>query len=256
MLTRVLDGSVAVVRIEHGKVNALDVALCEALTSELAELEAAPSVQAVVLTGSGSSFSAGVDLVQLVAGGAAYAQRFLPVMDRLFRTLLTFPTPIVAAVNGHAIAGGCVVATACDRVLMAEGRGQMGITELAVGVPFPMLALEIVRARVPERDFRTLLYGAETVSAAEALRMGLVDRTVASEALLEQAIEAARHLAAIPSTTFRLTKRAVVAPVLAQARAGMDIDADVTSAWATDEILDSVRAFLERRTKPSSAGNG
>jgi enoyl-CoA hydratase len=238
--------AVALVRLEHGKVNALDLSLCEALTRQLADL-ADDSSAAVVVTGAGSSFCAGVDLVQLVEGGTPYVTRFLPVMDAFFHALLTFPKPVVAAVNGHAIAGGCIIAACCDHAVMAEGTARMGVSELAVGVPFPMLPMEIVRARVSTRDARDLVYGARAVLPAEALAMGLVDEVAPAPELLNRAIHAATRLAAIPAVTFALTKRTFVAPILARVAATPAIDADVTRAWQGDEVLSHVRSFLERR---------
>ena len=237
-----------VLRLEHGKVNAMDLSLCEALTQQLASLATHPC-RALVITGAGGSFSAGVDLVQLTQGGADYVRRFLPVMDAFFHALLTFPKPVVAAVNGHALAGGCIIAACCDHVVMTEGTGRVGVTELVVGVPFPMLPLEIVRARLSPRDGRDLIYTARAVLPPEALALGLVDEVVPAADVMPRAIEAATRLAAVPAVSFALTKRAFVAPILARVEATATIDADVTRAWEGDEVLSHVRAFLEQRAR-------
>jgi enoyl-CoA hydratase len=121
---------VVVLRIEHGRVGALDVELLNALTEAVAAYD-----RAVVITGSGSSFSAGVDLRRTLDGGRSYTEELLVALSRTFRAVFDHPRPTVAAVNGHAIAGGCVLALACDLRLMSGGR--IGLTELAVGVPFP-----------------------------------------------------------------------------------------------------------------------
>lgn len=239
---------IAVLRLEHGKVNAMDLALCEALTQQLALL-ATHQCRALVITGTGSSFSAGVDLVQLTQGGPEYVGRFLPVMDAFFYALLTFPKPVVAALNGHALAGGCIIAACCDHVVMAEGTGRVGVTELVVGVPFPMLPLEIVRARLSARDARDLIYSARTVFPPEALALGLVDEISPPADLLPRSIDAAARLAAIPAVSFALTKRAFVTPILARVEGTTAIDADVKRAWQGDEVLSHVRAFLDKRAK-------
>lgn len=238
----------AILRLEHGKVNAMDLSLCEALTQQLASLATHPC-RSLVITGAGSSFSAGVDLVQLTQGGADYVRRFLPVMDAFFHALLTFPKPVVAALNGHALAGGCIIAACCDHVVMAEGPGRVGVTELVVGVPFPMLPLEIVRARLSPRDARDLIYSARAVLPPEALAVGLVDEVIPAADVMPRAIEAATRLSAIPAVSFALTKRAFVAPILARVEAAAAIDADVNRAWEGEEILSAVRAFLEKRSK-------
>lgn len=244
-------GTVAVLRLEHGKVNAMDVALCDALTRQLAVL-ADDACAAVVITGTGHSFSAGVDLAQLAQGGADYVARFLPVMDAFFSALLTFPKPLVAALNGHAIAGGCIIANGCDHVVMAEGAGRIGVTELAVGVPFPMLPMEIFRARVSERDARDLVCSARTVLPPEALALGLVDEIVPAAEVVTRAIAVATRLSAIPAVSFALTKRQFVAPIFARVQAGALIDADVTRAWQGDAVLSHVRAFLAKRAAVAS----
>ena len=248
MLSIDTENPIAVLRLEHGKVNAMDLALCEALTQQLAQL-ATHSCRAVVITGTGNSFSAGVDLVQLTQGGADYVGRFLPVMDKFFHALLTFPKPVVAALNGHALAGGCIIAACCDHVVMAEGTGRVGVTELAVGVPFPMLPFEIIRARLTARDARDLVYSARTLLPAEALAVGLVDEVAPPAELLPRAMDAAARLTEIPAVSFALTKRAFVTPILARVEASLAINADVTRAWQGDEVLSHVRAFLEKRAK-------
>ena len=108
-------------------------------------------VKAMVLTGQGKMFSAGVDLKRLSAGGADYVRAFLPVLHKLYDAVFFYPKPVIAAINGHAIAGGAVLAACADRRVMAKDGGRIGVTELQVGVPFPALAFEIVRFAVPPR---------------------------------------------------------------------------------------------------------
>src|ERR1700734_2048906 len=131
---------VTVLRLQHGKVNALDTELLRAITAAMRDLDPA---SAVVITGHGSAFSAGVDLKRIVDGGQPYVREFLPALTETFLAVFNPPGPVVAAVNGHAIAGGCVLAAACDVRLMSGGR--IGLSELSVGVPFPTVALEIMR---------------------------------------------------------------------------------------------------------------
>src|SRR5262245_32023000 len=112
MIHREHQNGAVILRIEHGKVSALDLELLHELREALAELRK-ESARAVVLTGTGSSFSAGVDLYRVLQGGGDYLGRFLPSLEACLRELLEFPRPIVAAVNGHAIAGGCVIVCGC-----------------------------------------------------------------------------------------------------------------------------------------------
>src|SRR5690606_15976287 len=129
---------VAVLRMAHGPVNAMDLELCQALSERFSDLADDPA-RAVVVTGSDRAFSAGVDLKRATAGGDAYIDEFLPALADAFRAAFELPKPLVAAVNGHAIAGGCVLAACADVVLMAEGTARIGVPELRVGVPFPRI---------------------------------------------------------------------------------------------------------------------
>ena len=110
---------IAVLTMTHGKANTLDVAFCNAIADQFDALRDRP-VRGVILTGTGKIFSAGVDLLQISDGGLSYVQKFLPALHRMFDTVFDFPKPVVAAVNGHAIAGGCVLASCADKRIAAR----------------------------------------------------------------------------------------------------------------------------------------
>ena len=245
MIIRDDRGGIRILRLAHGKVSAVDVELAEAISREMSAAHH-PDVRAVVLTGSGPAFSAGVDLFRLIDGGPPYARRFLPVMDAMLRDTLTLPKPLVAAVNGHAIAAGCILAAACDHRVMAEGAGRIGVPELLVGVPFPALPLEIMAGRVPAGALRSLVFSGRTVQANDALAHGLIDETCPADRLLDRAIEAAEQLAAIPAATFALTKEAFYTPLLERVRQLGDLNARVVHAWMQPETYDTIRGYLER----------
>lgn len=247
MFERETRGEVAVLRLARGKVNAIDLELFQGLEEELAAIERSPA-RALVLTGRGGSFSAGVDLFRVVAEGRPYLERFLPVLSRALERLFTFPRPVVAAANGHAIAGGAILSFACDHRILAEGPARMGIPELLVGVPFPCLPLEIVRFAVPGQRLQEIVYGGRNYTVDEALAGGLVDETAPSEALLDRACAAAERLAAIPPGAFRLTKAALRRPTLERvARDAAAHDAAALELWAAPETLAAIRSFLEQR---------
>jgi len=250
MFARADHESVAILRFAHGKVSALDAEFCLTLSREIAAI-AASEATALVVTGSGSAFSAGVDLFAFLNGGDDYARRFLPALDAFFRTLLTFPKPLVAAVNGHAIAGGCVVTATCDHRVMAEGSARIGLPELIVGVPFPALPLEIMAAQLTPQVLRDLIFSGRLVECQEALRLGLVDEVVAPDALLDRALEHADRLARIPPITFETTKRTFAGRILHRVELAASNDAAAAAAWRTPQVHASIRAYLDRTIRKS-----
>ena len=239
-------GTVAVVTLRHGKANTLDLEICRELSARLGDLETGPS-RAVVLTGSGGSFSAGVDLKRLVEGGADYVSEFLPALAEAAGRAFAFPKPVVAAINGHAIAGGCLIACAADHRLMVRGSAGIGVPELMVGVPFPVFAMEILRFSATSVAAQRLVTSGRILDSEEAVEVGLVDRVVESEDLLEEAITAARRMGEIPAPAFEITKRQLRHPFLDRLeRTGAAIDREVAEIWARPETQDAVRSYVER----------
>jgi enoyl-CoA hydratase len=242
-------GGVTTIRLVRGKGNALDVDLLTALLDALDRLERS-SARAGILTGQGSAFCAGVDLVALLKGGPEYVRRFVPLLQRGFERLIMFPKPLVAAVNGHAIAGGTIIMLACDQRLLARGTAQVGLTEVRVGVVFPAWALELARFTTPPQHFSTLIETGRTWPPEEALARGLVDELVEPARLLERAGEVADELVAIPATAFRVTKQAVRRPLIeaAQRQAALT-DAALLEHWLSPETLRHVADFADRTLK-------
>ena len=234
-------------RLRHGKANALDTEFCQALTARL-EAHRYSAAQALILTGHGQIFSAGVDLLRVLEGGPSYLTAFLPALRTVFDTLFCFPKPVIAAINGHAIAGGCVLACAADYRLMAAQSGRIGVPELLVGVPFPTVALEIMRCVTAPRHFPAVLYSGATFDPAQALERGLIDALVASDTLMEQAVTAAEALTVLPPSVFALTKQQIRVPFLRRAREdGAQFDVTVQELWeapTTNHTLGSNAAIL------------
>ena len=245
MIHRDHQGAIEIIRLDHGKANTMDVELLGGLTDALREAERGPA-RAVVITGTGSIFSAGVDLHKLLEGGRDYVQRFVPALDMAFTEVFMFPKPLVAAVNGHAIAGGGVITCACDRRIMADGRGRIGVPELLVGLPFPALGLEILRFATCPQHLQELIYSGRACLPSDARAHGLVDEVVPAEALLERARTVAGEMAAVPAQTFRLTKQALRQPVLDAVARNRAYEEDAARFWSSDTALEAIRAYVEK----------
>jgi enoyl-CoA hydratase len=242
-------GAIALLTMTHGKANALDIELCEAIVDKFAALRDA-ACQAVVLTGQGTMFCAGVDLHRLSAGGPDYVRRFLPALHKLYDTVFFFPKPVVAAVNGHAIAGGCVLACCADKRIAASPGGRIGVTELLVGVPFPALAFEIMRFATAPRHFADGILSGATFPPDAARERGLLDELAEPGALIERAIAAAGTLAALSPPAFTQSKRQIRQGVTdAMARHGTRIDTAAEAIWTSDATLARIRDYVAKTIK-------
>ncbi len=237
---------IELLRIQHGKANAVDSELLQGLGDALREVTVRDA-RALVITGSGSIFSAGVDLFKVLSGGPDYLESFVPLLSSVLREVVEFPKPLVAAINGHAIAGGCVLACACDYKVMAAGSGRVGVPELRVGVPFPAVPLEIVRRVVPRRYLQEVVLLGRTYEPPDAVERGLVDEIVSPEDLEERALEIAFEMASVGAEAFSLTKRQLRQPCLdAMDLTGELFDHEVELLWKAPASHEAISAYLEK----------
>jgi enoyl-CoA hydratase len=247
MIERETHDGIVTLRLAYGKASVMDADFLRAFRAELANAEDA---RAIVLTGTGSIFSAGVDLFRLSDGGAEYVRAFVPLLSEFLLQLFTLPVPVVAAANGHAIAGGALTVLASDYRLMAEGGGRIGVPELLVGVPFPASALEIVRFAVAPERVQPLVLTGRTLGPAEALAWGLVDEVVPAEALAERARAVAEQLAAVPREVFRMTKEYLRADTLERIRRrAPQNDPAAFRIWEDPATHAGIRDYLARTVR-------
>jgi enoyl-CoA hydratase len=209
------EGDVAVVRIDRPPANALDLTLLSEGRRCAEELAAAPP-GAVVLTGRDGFFSAGMDLKLAPALGAEGQRDAVAGINALFAAWYAFPRPVVAAVNGHAIAGGLILALCADYRVGTAGPGRYGLTEVKVGFPYPALAMAVVRAELSPAAARKLALRAQLIDAAQATEMGLLDELVDGDPL-PRATALAGELAQLPPNAYEQTKRQLRAGTIAAA---------------------------------------
>jgi enoyl-CoA hydratase len=236
MDVNVVDG-VTVVGLNNPPVNAANIEFLDDAIATMRDLDGP-----VVITGAGKSFSAGVDLPAILAGGADYTDRFLTSLSAAFSAVFDYPGPVVAAINGHAIAGGCVLAMCADIRVMSKGT--IGLTEVAVGVPFPVAALEICRHSMGRAVTRAALQ-ADNISAESALARGWIDEVVADDELIDRATAIARELGRHSPAAYAHTKEQLHGPVHAAIDAGAAIDAQVRASWTSEETRTRIGAFMD-----------
>lgn len=236
------DGIVEI-RMARPPANALDGELLEALASAV---ESAPrTARALILTGQPGMFSAGLDVPAMLG---LHRDRIYAVWSsffRLNRLLAGCPVPVIAAISGHAPAGGTVLALHCDLRIGAEGEFRMGLNEVRVGLPVSRGILAALEHAVGRRTALRLAMGGELLPMAEALQTGLVDGVVPSGRLLATALERARALLALPPQAMNVTRLNAKAALLASI-GGADEAADATAWWFSAETQAGMQALAAR----------
>jgi len=231
-------GQVAVLHLENGKANSISSSFLERLHRLLGEIGDA---RAAVLIGQGAAFSAGLDLPSLVELDRAAMRSFILGFDEAMLRVFELPVPVVAAVNGHAIAGGCVLALQADLRIGADRDARIGLNETRLGIGLPAVVLETLRAQVPAPSLAVLALEGRLVSPREALQLGLLHEVVPEAELLLRAVARAAELAALPPAGVRMAKASLRRPVAAAVRAS---EAAETERWLDSWFADESQARL------------
>jgi enoyl-CoA hydratase/carnithine racemase len=239
---------IAVLTMASDKVNALDVATLGEITSYLDRAAPDPAVRALVVTGAGSIFSAGLNVSEVLDHEKDRTGVLLAALRDALVGLFRFPKPTVAAINGPAIAGGCILACACDKRLIAEG-ARIGATELKVGVAFPVFAVELLRHACGS-SAEQLMFDAALLDAEEACANGLAHRVETVDELVASATAMAGQLAALDAPAYALAKASSrrLALAVLDDDACRRLDSQVLDHWQDDRT----RASLDRLRKPKA----
>jgi enoyl-CoA hydratase len=241
------EGPVALLRMENGKANAISAALLERLDGLLGQLGDA---RAAVITGQGSAFCAGLDLPALAdldrTAMRAFIRRFEAVMMRIFE----LPIPLVAAVNGHAVAGGCVLALQADIRIAADRDCRIGLNETQLGIGLPAAVVETLRWQVPGSSLAPIALEGRLWGPREALQLGLLHEVVPEAELLPRAMQRASALAALPSAGVRMVKESLRKGVAEAARAGQEREAESwLEGWFSADTQRRLRETVARLKK-------
>ncbi|HWE24138.1 MAG TPA: enoyl-CoA hydratase/isomerase family protein [Myxococcales bacterium] len=238
-----------VLRMQAGRANAIGPSWLSRMETLLDEAIAARP-RALVITGYGPYFSAGLDLPSLDALGEEQMGSFVLAFSRTMLRVFELPLPVVAAVNGHAIAGGCVLALQTDVRVGARADYRMGLNEVRLGIALPATVLETLRGQVPPQSLLPIALEGRLFTPEEALGQGLLHELVPPERLEQRATERALELAALPSDAFAAIKGAIRAPAARRARDLMSEDAaHWAGTWSSEEGRARRRQAIERLTK-------
>lgn len=236
-----LEGGVAVVRLKGGRANAMSAELLKELESAFTDVLHDPNAKAAVVTGDGNAFSAGLALPDLMPLDRPAMRDFMAGFERAMQRVLTLPKPVVAAMNGHAIAGGCVLALMCDVRFAADGAAKIGLNEVQLGIGLPSLVIEPLRARLPPASLVPVAYEGRLFGVDEAQKLGLVDAVVPAAELERVSIARARELGKAPAAYAQI-KNALLRPVVEAITRNAVAERD---AWLDSWFSAEARRLLE-----------
>jgi len=198
----------------------------------------------LLFTGAGDAFSAGLNLKEVEQLDEAGMTTFLERLESFFRTVWLYPGPTAAAVNGHAIAGGCILAMCCDHVVATDNeRARIGLNEVAIGLRFPPSLLRFVQASVPPQNINEIVLGAGLHKPADALRLGLVHEVSADPVAAASAKLAAwsKHSVSAYAACKKDLRSGIMDATDAERTA---FQRDVVPFWTSPELKAQIRAIL------------
>jgi enoyl-CoA hydratase/carnithine racemase len=240
------DRELFILRMQGGKANAMSPGLIHRLGERIADV-AASDARALVLTGDGRSFCAGLALPELIDLDRPTMRSFMTEFERVMLAIFTLPIPVVAAIEGHAIAGGCVLANQCDLRLAADRPLKIGLNEVQLGIGLPAVVIETLRAFLPSTSLLPVALKGELFEPHDALALGLIDEVVAPERLLETACEQARELGRPPLAAFGQIKLGWRRPIVDAVARSSDAQAEQwLDTWYSPEAQTRLRAVVER----------
>ena len=244
MIDVVRHGRVALVTLRRPPANALNIELTEEIASVFRDLGQNDEVKSVVLTGHGKSFCAGVDLKIVPAFDRGDQRRMVNALNHAFYSVYACPLPVVGAINGHAIAGGLVLALCCDWRIASKTPFLAGLTEVRVGVPYPVAAMEVARQELrPDVARRLVLFG-ENMSSSAAVDAGVFDEAAEAPALLRQALVKAEEFAGLPRAAFAQTKRQLRSGTIEAMEAAIAGEEPLLDSWLSRETIAAAATVL------------
>lgn len=241
-------GKVALVWLDRSVTNAINMNCVKALSAILSRLGSDPEVHGIVLSSSSANFfSIGFDIPELFDLSQEDFAAFYRAVNQMCLELYTLPKPTVAAITGHAIAGGCILALCCDYRFIAKGRKLIGLNEIKLGVPVPYPADRMLRELVSMRPAREIMEAGEFYEPEQALELGLVDRVLPLDRLVDEAVEMADELGSLPGAAYGMIKGSRVETILGDIKArGTEKEQAFIERWYSDEARELLREAMKK----------
>jgi len=241
-------GKVSVVWLDRSVTNAINMDCVKALSAAVQSLGSDPEVHGIVLSSSSAKFfSIGFDIPELYDLSREEFGAFYRAVNRMCLDLYALPKPTVAAITGHAIAGGCILALCCDYRFIANGRKLIGLNEVKLGVSVPYPTDRMLRDLVGMRPAREIMEAGEFYGPEQALALGLVDRVLPLERVVEEAVEMADELGALPSEAHGMIKGNRVEIILTEVkRHEAEKETSFIERWYSDQARELLREAIKK----------
>jgi enoyl-CoA hydratase/carnithine racemase len=238
---------IATVTLSRGKLNAINDTVVAELKGCFHQLEGDSEIRAVILTGQGKFFSFGFDTIHLGHYPKDLFIDFLMNFTDFYTSLFLFPKPVVAALNGHAVAGGCMLATACDYRIMTAGKAKIALNEINFGASLLAGSVEMLKFCVGERNAQRIVYTGAMFTPEEAEGLGLIDRIVTNETLLSEANSVANELAQPNQQAFQSIKMLLRRGIALEMRKReKDSILEFTEIWYSPQTQKQVQEIMMR----------
>lgn len=241
-------GKVSVLKLNRGATNALNLQLITCLAENLSNVREDPKVRGLVMCGSNDKFfSIGFDIPELIQLKKKDFKVFYQAFNQVCLDLYTFPKPTVAAITGHAVAGGCILTLCCDYRLIAEGRRLMGLNEIKLGVPVPYPGDRILQQIVGTRNAREIMSTGEFYLPEESMQKGIVDQMLKLDEVLAKSIEKAQMLGERSPKAFTAIKHNRVETVEAQIRTNLrEKEHSFVECWYSSDAHERLKKAIEK----------
>jgi enoyl-CoA hydratase/carnithine racemase len=248
MISTQQDDNMLLLKLDHSKTNAINLDLVKALTQTIQEVKTDPEITSLVLTSTSDKFfSIGFDIPTLINLSRSEFENFYLAFNLMCLDLYTLPKPTFAAITGHAIAGGTILALCCDYRFIARGRKLMGLNEIKLGVPVPFLADCVLHSIVGSRAAQEIMERGEFFNPDQARQLNLVDQILPAEDLLPTVIEEAKILGSSPTSAFAMIKQNRVEMIEDRVRKNMKRKADYfISCWYSPAGIELLRMAMEK----------
>lgn len=238
---------IATLMLGRGKVNAINGTVVDQMKDLLNTLERDPEIRSIILTAVGKFFSFGFDIPEFLSFTKAQFKQYLNNFTELYTYIFLYPKPVVAALNGHTIAGGCMLALACDSRVMATGKAKISLNEIAFGSSVFAGSTEMLRFWVGSANATRVLSSGSMYSAEEAKSIGLIDEVATEDDLMKVAFNTASSLASRYPSAFAsiksLLRRSIAEEMIRRERASIEEFIDIWYSEHTWSNLQNIKIF-------------